>query len=143
MARQSFFSFSYRPNFQQQIEDLTQLARSERWDYLTDKQDVPHQILVNYINHTFMRLCELNAQSPNAEYIYESEDAYCFDTGLFTKNFEPIYALLSPNDPGYNAKWTLKGFYKKSAYELRSCRREHHTSIILRTLFMTQGLICA
>lgn len=119
MARQSFFSFAFRPNYQQQIENLVALARSERWDYIKDPQDVPHQILVNYINHTFMRLCELNSQHPNTGFIYESSDSFCFDTGLFTKNFEPIYALLEPNCPGYSAKWVLNGFYKKSAYELR------------------------
>lgn len=119
MVRQSFFDFSFRPNYQQKIEDLVMLARNERWDYTKDPQNVPHQILVNYINHTFMRLRELNQQSPQAGYIYETDDIYCFDTGLFTKNFEPIYALLIPNSPERKAKWTLKGFYKKSAYELR------------------------
>jgi len=119
MARQTFFYFCYRPDFQQQIENLVALARPERWDYLTDRQQVPHQVLVNYINHTFMRLCELHGQHPDAGYIYETEDFYCFDTGLFTKNFEPIYALLTPNSPGRSAKWILNGFYKKSSYELR------------------------
>lgn len=119
MARRSFFSFSYIPNSQDQFESLSKLARKERWDYITDRQDVPHQILVNYINHTFMRLRELHAASPDSGYIYETADVYCFDTGLFTRNFEPIYALLTPNDPGYTARWVLNGFYKKSAYELR------------------------
>lgn len=119
MSKKSFFTFAYRPNYPQKIEDLVSLARSERWDYANDSQDVPHQILVNYINHTFMRLRELNNHQPGAGYIYESDDSYCFDTGLFTKNFEPIYALLVRNDPGHTAKWVLKGFYKKSAYELR------------------------
>ena len=119
MARQSFFNFCFRPDYTQQIEDLVALARPERWDYLKDPQDVPHKILVNYINHTFMRLCELNCLFPDAGYISETEDYFCFDTGLFTKHFEPIYALLIPNDPGFAAKWKLKGFYKKSAFELR------------------------
>lgn len=122
MPRLPFFSFCYRPNFRQQIEDLALLARPERWDFLKDSQDTPHQILVNYINHTFMRLMELqnsvNGVS-DVQYISESDDFFCFDTGLFTKNFEPIYALLVPNTPGYTAKWQLKGFYKKSSYELR------------------------
>ncbi len=119
MKRTQFFTFCYRPDFQQQIENLSQLAREERWDYLNDRQNIPHQILVNYINHTFMRLSELNSQFPDSGYIYENNDLFCFDTGLFTKNFEPIYALLIPNEPNYSAKWVLKGFYKKSAYELR------------------------
>lgn len=119
MKRQSFFKFSYLPNYADHIESLVKLARPERWDFLHDKQSVPHQILTNYINHTFMRLRELNDMHPDENYIYESDQSFCFDTGLFTKNFEPIYALLSPNDPGRQARWKLNGFYKKSSYELR------------------------
>ena len=74
MARQSFFTFCYRPDYAQQIEDLVALARPERWDYQKDSQDVPHQILVNYINHTFMRPCELNTLFPETGYIYETEE---------------------------------------------------------------------
>lgn len=119
MSRQPFFSFCFLPDYTQHIENLVSLARPERWDYLRDTQDVPHQVLVNYINHTFMRLCELHETFPEAGYICESNEYFCFDTGLFTKNFEPIYALLTPNASGYTAKWKLKGFYKKSAFELR------------------------
>ena len=119
MRRETFFDFAYRPNFREQIENLVSLAREERWDFLTDPQNTPHQILVNYINHTFMRLMELNDNFPDHHYISESENHLCFDTGLFTKNFEPIYAFLTPNEPGRKAKWQLNGFYKKSEYELR------------------------
>lgn len=114
-----FFDFAYRPNFEQQIDNLAKLAREERWDYLHDKQTVKHQILVNYINHTFMRLMQLSEMFPDKNYIYETPEVFCFDTGLFTKNFESIYTLLTPNDAGYSAKWKLKGFYKSSAYELQ------------------------
>lgn len=119
MSRTNFYQFCYRPDYATQIENLVNLARSERWDYLHDQQSVPHQILVNYINHTFMRLMELHRKYPDKNYIFETSDLFCFDTGLFTKNFEPIYTVLVPNDPDHNAKWKLKGFYKESAYELR------------------------
>lgn len=119
MQRVSFFSFAYRPNFEDQINNLVKLAREERWDFLKDEQRVPHQILVNYINHTFMRLMELNEANKDSNYICQTAEYLCFDTGLFTRNFEPIYALLYPNEPGRQAKWKLIGFYKKSAYELR------------------------
>lgn len=119
MAKKTIFDFAYLPNFIKQIEDLKSLARDERWDYLHDHQDVPHQILVNYINHTFMRLQELHKENHHIGYIYESNGVLCFDTGLFTKNFEPIYAVFYPNSPKYHQKWVLKGFYKKSAFELR------------------------
>lgn len=119
MPRQQIFEFAYLPDYKNQIEKLIALARDERWDYLKDPQDVPHQILVNYINHTFMRLCELNKLNPDNGFIHETESSFCFDTGLFTKHFEPIYALFYPNKPRYTARWILKGFYKKSSRELR------------------------
>ncbi len=119
MSKKQIFQFAYLPDYEKKIECLISLARPERWDYIRDRQDFPHQILRNYINHTFMRLCELNKKTPEAGYIYQTDTAFCFDTGLFTKNFEPIYALFSPNDPRYTIKWVLKGFYKKSEYELR------------------------
>ena len=117
--RLHFFQFSYLPEYDQKIEDLVALARPERWDYIKDPQEVNHKILVNYIDHTFMRLRELAGRGSGNLYFAESEQYCCFDTGLFTKYFEPIYALLEPNDPGHVANWKLVGFFKKSAPELR------------------------
>lgn len=48
MKRKTFFTFAYRPNYIDQINDLVKLAREERWDFLNDSQSTPHQILVNY-----------------------------------------------------------------------------------------------
>lgn len=119
MARQQIQEFAYLPDYSTHIEGLVSLARPERWDYLNDTQDVPHQILRNYINHTFMRLVELNKLHPEQNYVFQSTDYFCFDTGLFTKNFEPIFALFVPNSRKFTRRWKLKGFYKKSAFELR------------------------
>ena len=113
-------SFAYLPNYEDQIENLKALAREERWDYIRDLQDVKHKILVNYINHTFKRLWFLNKNKPNGNYLYRENELFCFNTGLFTKNFEPIYALFVSQNTQHRQKWLLKGFYKESAYELRS-----------------------
>lgn len=119
MSKKQIFQFAYLPDYGQKIEALISLARPERWDYVHDHQDFSHQILRNYVNHTFMRLCELNKKDPTAGYIHENDTEFCFDTGLFTKNFEPIYAFFLLNDSRYSQKWALKGFYKKSERELR------------------------
>lgn len=112
-------NFCYLPDYNDKIEELVQLARKERWDYQTDLQDVPHKILVNYINHTFKRLFELQRKNSSSNFIAAGSSWCCFNTGLFTENFEPIYAFMEPNDPRYSTKWKLKGFYKQSAHELR------------------------
>lgn len=113
-------TIAFLPNYSEQISDLIKLARDERWEYTTTPDARPHQILVSYIDHTFMRLEELDEARPEESFIYRSETNMCFDTGLFTKNFEPIYALFNKNDSGHTALWKLHGFYKKSSYELRS-----------------------
>ena len=113
------FNFAYLPNYVERIEELASLARPERWDFIRDHQDKPHKILVNYINHTFGRLYRLSQEHPNENYLFISNKNACFNTGLFTANFEPIYALFEPNDSYRKTNWILKGFYKNSDYELR------------------------
>lgn len=120
MGKLHLSQYAFLPDYTTHIESLFQLARPERWDYTSTPQDRPHKILVNYINHTFKRLWDLNFKHPDGNYFYKSDQFFCFNTGLFTKNFEPIFALFQPNEDGYRAKWKLLGFFKKSARELRS-----------------------
>ena len=120
MGRLHLHQYAFLPDYGTQIEALFQLARPERWDYLSTPQDKPHKILLNYINHTFKRLWDLNVACPDRNYLFISEQFFCFNTGLFTRNFEPIFALFEPNESERSAKWKLKGFFKKSAWELRT-----------------------
>ena len=123
MERLHFNQFAYLPSYSQRIDELFSLARPERWDFIKDPQNLKHQILVNYIDHTFMRLRELECRNTETLYFSKSQRFCCFDTGLFTRYFEPIYALLEPNEDGHTQKWRLSGFYKKSASELRSVEK--------------------
>lgn len=113
------FRFAYVENFESQIETLMILARNERWDYQNDPQKVKHQILVNYITHTFRRIHELSKKNPASNFLYCDSTQACFNTGLFTSNFEEIYALFERNDPKFATKWRLVGFFKNSAHELK------------------------
>lgn len=116
---EELYKFAYlTDDYQAQIDALFALARPERWDYLVDPQPNNHQVLRNYINHTFKRLHYLHEKSPTECYLYQRGKTFCFNTGLFTERFEPIYALFGPNETGRVAKWKLFGFYKQSAYEL-------------------------
>lgn len=118
MSKFNISEYAYLPDYTKQIEALASLARPERWNYLHDKNAKPYQILINYINHTFKRLMDLENKD-KGKFIYSDSQSCCFDTGLFTKNFEQIYALFICNEPGRKQKWKLKGFFKKSSYELR------------------------
>lgn len=117
---QEIDQIAYLPNYSSKISSLVELARPERWDNKSDQQSRKHQVLVNYINHTFKRLQTLKKLRPKDGFIVSSENYICFDTGLFTNNFEPIYGLFVPNDPGHMKKWQLDNFYKKSDRKLRA-----------------------
>ncbi len=43
----------------------------------------------------------------------------CFNTGLYTQNFEPIFAFLEANRMPDRQSWVLKGFFKESDYHLK------------------------
>lgn len=120
MEAKNIYDFAFLPDYSNKIEELAKLAREERWDFLRDEDPRVHPILHNYINHTFKRLQDLHSIYPEGGYIFFSDTQTCFNTGLFTKNFEPIFALFKKNAPEKDREWKLQGFYKESAGELRS-----------------------
>lgn len=117
------FDFAYMPEFSDKIDLLVRMARPERWDFSSDVQSVPHQILVNYINHTFKRLYQLNKRCKESNvYMYEDASNLCFNTGLFTQNFEEIFAYFLKSTAGKPREWILSGFFKESSTELRQIK---------------------
>ena len=94
--KHSNFRFQcYAPNYPEQIELLSQLARPERWDYLHDPQDIKHKILVNYIDHTYMRLKILHKKFPDKNYMFFSEKNGCCGGCAFDSVFVTGFALYS------------------------------------------------
>ena len=110
--------FAYLGEFAPSIQGLADMARPERWSYAQTSGPRKNIILENYVYHTFNRLRAQQEASPEGNYIYTSKKNVCFNTGLFTPNFEPIFALFDKNDVKCAAEWKLKGFYKESAMEL-------------------------
>lgn len=104
------YDYMYWGDYNLQIQKLADKALPEKWSF-EGKDD--NYILKNYLKYTFKKLQEENK-------IIET-DTYCaFDTGLFSKYYEPIYAYgeINKNSSDNNAKWYFKGF--KDAYELGS-----------------------
>ena len=110
--------FAYLGEFAPAIQGLADMARPERWSYVQTPSPRKNIILENYVYHTFNRLRAQQEASPEGNYIYTSKKNVCFNTGLFTPNFEPIFALFDKNDMKCAAEWKLKGFYKESSIEL-------------------------
>lgn len=104
------YDYMYWGDYNLQIQKLSDKALQEKWSF-ENKDD--NYILKNYLKYTFKKLQEENK-------IIET-DAYCaFDTGLFSKYYEPIYAYgeINKNTTENAAKWYFKGF--KDTYELGS-----------------------
>lgn len=96
-------------NYNKRIKDLAGMALDEIWSFPEDQNNT-YSILKNYMKYTFYKLQEENK-------IVETQDYCVFNTGLFTKYYEPIcvYGEKSPNPDG---GWKFKDFY--TSYELGS-----------------------
>ena len=81
-------------NYNKRIKDLAGMALDEIWSFPEDQNNT-YSILKNYMKYTFYKLQEENK-------IVETQDYCVFNTGLFTKYYEPIcvYGEKSPNPDG-------------------------------------------
>ena len=119
---QNILDFAYLPNYQEQIRSLASLALQEEWT----RGKKENNVLINYISHTFKRLSDLyNNESDETKknqwiYFCHKPLTACFNTGLYTKNYNKIYALFVKNDSPKPDKQPLKlkGFFDESSFEL-------------------------
>lgn len=94
-----FFEFAYSPDFQRKVVELASLC-PEKWSFGNSNDN---SILQNYLFHTFAKLYDEGN-------ILEENDYALFNTGLFTPNYEALYAYFDRNkNPNYQ-KWHLSGF---------------------------------
>lgn len=99
------------------IAELANMARPERWDYRSDPSMHNYPILCNYLDHTYRRITQLDR---DPVYWCENDSLVCFNTGLFTNNLEPIFAVFVRNYCKAPRKWKLKGFFSESSHELKA-----------------------
>jgi len=89
----------------------------EKWSFSgSDDQE----ILRNYIFYTFEKLWSERESADLAKqqfYIYEDEQQACFCTGLFDKNWQPVYFYCLLNDRPERQKWIFDTFY--NSYTIR------------------------
>ncbi|MDO8676978.1 MAG: DUF3825 domain-containing protein [Acidobacteriota bacterium] len=91
------------------LRDLAERAQPERWSFDPAQ---PFVILGNYLRYTFKRLHQEGK-------IEEGVDAggnkvAAFNTGLFTPNYEPIYAFFEANRDPARQPWVLRDFIAES-----------------------------
>ena len=117
------FAFCPEPCY----ERLVDLANPEPWGE-------GNRVLKNYLLFSFKRAVQLTkrdhatAAAPSALPIVFDEGLCLFNTGLYTRRYETVYALFEPNTrEDARQRWFLKGFFKESdpallSFECLPCR---------------------
>jgi hypothetical protein len=113
----SLFDFAYCGNFDSKIEYLANLAEPENWG-------IENKVLKNYIKNYFKKIYQ------EEKFYLQENKCFIFNTGLLTKNYEEIFAILEPNKINNSQKWYLKGFFKESKILTSGlCKKEELPSL--------------
>lgn len=120
LTHDNIMDFCRTYDWLKRLEEFENILLPERWTYLepkTDAKNTKNPILENYIKHTFKRLhyvCNLNEENTK-RYLYTNENKICFNTGLFTKEYEKTYVLFKKEIKNDDGKlWSFEGFVKES-----------------------------
>ncbi len=108
------FEFAFFPNFEESVVALANLAADERWCFANDTDQ--YSILKSYLEHTFRRLKYERKIKQNLEASH-----FVCNTGLFTANFEEIYALFQEHrnpPPSRPQQKFFIGFRKSSDVDI-------------------------
>lgn len=106
--------FAWFPGpFEDALDDLSELAEKEDWDYHFTKTQYRKPILFNYVRYTYKRL----AKEKKIELSEDGQFA-CFNTGLVTSHQEPIYASFETNRNPEVEPWVFKGWFRRGDYKL-------------------------
>lgn len=121
-SRPALYKFAFCPDFNNQLKSLAIMA-PEQWESLRIKSGQPFPILYRYIHHTFQRIKEeydlFSSPEEKNKKICMASDKACFNTGLYTSNYEPIYGLFGVNGIPGKQQWYLIGFFRESDYDLK------------------------
>lgn len=95
--------FAYFSNFYKSLNSLESLAMTENWAFShpdPGRQNKKNPILESYFHHTFKRALELyksSSEDDKSKYLYIDSNCACFNTGLYTQNYNAIYAVFRPS----------------------------------------------
>lgn len=146
---QDLLSFSTFQDLYRMLNRLESMAIVENWKYnipRPEARNTQNPILENYIHHTFRRLIAefklAKTEDERQKIIYTDANLACFNTGLFTKNYNMIYALFYPNTSSYQQQpYFCYGFVEESDPKLNSIiqlpRRANYFSHISELLYDT------
>lgn len=120
--KNALYSFAYCKDFDRILENLAELAAPEDWGTREGNPEQKNPILYKYIHHTFARIYEefksLDEENKHKKLAICGEYA-CFNTGLFTENYEPIYGLFQKHKYPGQQDWFLIGFFEEGNNSLK------------------------
>ncbi len=111
---EEIFDFAYCRDFDGLISELKFLCANENWG---DSD----RVLKNYIKHTYKKLyTDWNQAEEDlkSKIITINAEVCCFNTGLFTEFYEPIYAYFKKNSNEGRQPWFMAGFRVSSDSDL-------------------------
>lgn len=117
------YEIAYVPNWQDNLNELENMAIPEKWNYnnLVNHINNKNPILHQYLNHTY---CRLEKERENAEeskkqsIIYIDDNIFCFNTGLYTKEYQEIFAVFIKNRNSNRQEWFFRKFAKSTDSEI-------------------------
>ena len=117
------YEIAYVPNWQDNLNELENMAIPEKWYYnnLVNHINNKNPILHQYLNHTY---CRLEKERENAEeskkqsIIYIDDNIFCFNTGLYTKEYQEIFAVFIKNRNSNRQEWFFRKFAKSTDSEI-------------------------
>lgn len=122
------FKFAFVPSYSEQINILSLLADPEPWEFAdaTENEGLYSKttILESIVKETFKeRAVEYNTCAPEErdQAILIRDKFSCFHTGLYTSDFQSIYAYFEPNrNPSGASPWYFIGFQPEGSPALQN-----------------------
>lgn len=121
------FMFAYIPDWYKKLDELADMAIQEPWKFKEQYGQFTNAntpILERYIKEIFRFLATAyNAATDQWEeqnVLHISRRNACFHTGLFTRDYKPIYAVFEPNKRSDSIlKWHFNGFADENSSLLK------------------------
>jgi len=121
--RTPFERFAILPQYENKLEQLVNLAQDEEgdWTYQFQQPRSTFPVLRNYLSYTFKRLQDeeklayINDPDPSRD----GQRLACFNTGLVTRFYEPLYAAFHENRrDDADTPFVLIGFFTESKHPI-------------------------
>ena len=122
MIETDLFEFAYVPDWYGQLEQLAEMALPEAWRFRkpqTECKNTDTPILERYLHMMFRKL-SIDYNTGETEYFHVENNCACFHTGLYTRQYQAIYACFERNKKkDTTLKWYFTGFCDAVSSKLR------------------------